>query len=237
MTLNAAGVLTVSSGVNNEGETLIGTKSTFTPADATPDVSGSSYWASGGAVTITNFTGVSVAGTTFILEVAHTVTIGGCGSNFYCGAGYGENIVYQAGDFVTWIYRSDGFWAILNETFFPNEHSQTLTFFGDEIVATNDVGMVRIPDSVSQAVLQRFSCVAEGGSTAALDVYIEDCTGSMGTCAATGATLAISTNGTDESDTTFDDDINVGGRWWAFRFGTVTTAPDRLTCQISYDIH
>lgn len=234
----AANTVLTTDDLSIEGELDFGTACTFTAADTTPNPAGCSYWKTGGAVTITNFDGGTYrTGQTFIIEVAHNITISSCGTNFWCGdAAMTDDIFLRSGDYAQFTYRSDGFWAIQWDTSQTlNFDTQTLVFLGAEIAATNDVGMVWIPNDTYNSILTGFSCVASGGSTANLDVFIEDCNAPMTTCGATGATLSIVANDTSYTDFVIaTDDINASGRWWTFNFGTVTTAPDKLTCAIEY---
>jgi hypothetical protein len=236
MTLDAAGDLSVSGGVDVGGELTLGAVQTFTPDDTTPDVEGSSYWKTGSHITITDFDGGSyTAGQIFVLEVNHNVRIDCAAGSFWCGETAGAWFLdYTNGDILTWIYRSDGFWSILSEALRSEERTETFFFIGAEIAEANDVGVVRLAFTARFPTMTRFSCVATGGTTADLDVFIENCSETLSTCGATGATLAMSSNNALYLDTEFSDPIAVGGEWWTFNFGTITVAPEILQCEISY---
>ena len=235
MRLSAAGDLSVAGGVDVGGELTLGAINTFTPADTTPDVEGSSYWKTGGNIAITNFDGGSyTAGQIFVLEVNHSIEIVCSAGQFYCGNLSGGSLYYTTGDVLTWLYRNDGYWSIMAEALRDTEHSEAIVFIGAMIAEGNDIGVMRMPTLSRFPTMTQFSCVASGGSTADLDVFIEDCSANLTTCGAVGATVALSANDTLYEDTSFTDAVNSAGRWWKFNFGTVTVAPDILQCEISY---
>jgi hypothetical protein len=235
MRLNAAGDLSVSGGVDVGAELTLGAIQTFGSSDTTPDVEGSSYWKTGGHVTLTDFDGGSyTAGQIFVLEIHHNIRIDCAAGSFWCGDTQGWFLDYTVGDILTWLYRSDGSWAILSEFVRAEERTETFFFIGAEIAEANDVAIIRIATSARNPTMTRFSCVATGATTADLDVFMTDCAFNLATCGDVGATLAISANDTLYDDITYDDAINFSGRWWVFNFGTITLAPEILQCEISY---
>jgi hypothetical protein len=219
-----------------EGELNLGTVATFTGADTTPDVAGSSYWKTGGGITITDFDGSAyTAGQIFVLEILHNTRIDCDAGNLWCGDTTGAWFLdYTNGDILTWIYRSTGQWALLSEALRGEERTDSIVFIGATINEANDIGVIRMPTSSRFPTMTRFSCVASGATVADLDVFVEDCDFLLTTCGAVGATAALSANDTLYEDTTFDDPVNATGRWWKFNFGTVTLAPEILQCEISY---
>jgi hypothetical protein len=218
-----------------EGEWNIGTIGTFGAADTTPDPAGASYWKTSGAVTITDFDGSSyVAGQIFVLEIWNDTTINCEANQIYCGNVQDFNRHYEAGDFVTFIYRSDGLWAFLSEAFGQKEHTVPFAFIGATIDEANDVGIFRHPQAAVNPELTRFSCVASGATTSDMIITITDCDATLVTCGVTNATLIMDTNDKIEADDSFSDaDLQISG-WWKFEFTTVTVAPEILQCEISY---
>jgi hypothetical protein len=238
-TLNTAGLTLAGSltanGFMNSGDDIVGTLGTFAAADTTPNPAGSAYWKTGSAVTITNFNGGSYTdGQVFVLEVHHNITIDCIANNIYCGNVGNINRHYEVGDFVTFIQRSDGYWAILSESFGATEQTIAFTYIGATIAVGNGAGVFRAPQAAVNPTLTRLSCVATGATTGVMALTLEECDNNLENCVVTNATLGMDENNKAEADSNFTNaELGVGG-WWKFKFTSVTTAPEMLHCEISY---
>ena len=103
---NGAGLVTINSILS------LGT-ATALANDATPDISGSSFWETGGTTTITGFdvgSGSIDEGSLLIIKVLHTLVFDVTGTNLIGGS---TDITAVTGDLLTWVYDGAAKWVLI----------------------------------------------------------------------------------------------------------------------------
>jgi hypothetical protein len=94
----------------------LGTAPSFGGGDGTPNISGSSYWETGGADTYTDFDtggGTITEGTILIVKSKHAATFDVTGSGLTGGT---ADLVTADGDLTMWIYDGDANWVLISFT-------------------------------------------------------------------------------------------------------------------------